>query len=55
MGAEKFNVKPILLTLTKNFNSIPIDVISDIKNLNSIANNPEIWEINFQGKTNRIL
>lgn len=55
LGARKFNIKPILLTLTKNFNSISNSIISDISKLNNISNNPEIWEINFNGNINKVL
>jgi len=54
-GAKKFNIKPILLVFTKKFNSIPNDVVEKINNLKDISFEPEIWEIDFEGKTNKIL
>lgn len=54
-GAKKFNIKPILLVLTEKFNSVSKNIIDSIKNLEEISYKPEIWEMNFNGKTNKIL
>jgi len=55
IGAQRFNLKPILLVLTKSFNTIQQDVISEIRRLDSISFSPEIWEMNFNLEINRIL
>jgi len=55
IGGKNFNTKPILLSLTSKYNSVPQNIIAEIKNLNSISKNPEIWEINFSLNTNKIL
>jgi hypothetical protein len=54
-GAKKFNIKPILLVFTYKFNSIIPDVVKNIAELKNISFEPEIWEVNFEGKTNKIL
>lgn len=55
IGGRKFNIKPMLFSLTKQFNSIPNSVITKIKSLGNIASSPEIWEIDYAGRTNKIL
>lgn len=55
LGGRRFNLKPMLLILTSNFNSISSSIISDIKSLNKISSNPEIWEIDYGGNTNKVL
>ena len=55
IGSRKFNIKPILLSFTKQFNSIPNPVIMGIKSLSSISNSPEIWEIDYNGNINKVL
>lgn len=52
IGGKKFNIKPILLSLTSKYNLIPENIVRDIKLLSSISNNPEIWEIDFSFNTN---
>jgi len=47
LGGKKFNIKPILLALTSEFNSIPLNIVSSIKQLSSIAKDPEVWEANL--------
>ena len=54
-GAFQFNIKPILLTLTRRFGSIPQNVRDEIQSLSSISFEPEIWEIDFTGKVNKVL
>jgi len=54
-GAKKFNIKPILLVFTNKFNCVPQDVVKKIADLKNISFEPEIWEINCEGKTNKIL
>jgi len=49
IGGRSFNIKPILLCLSENFGNIPADVIKQIKKLDKIAREPEIWEINYEG------
>ncbi len=49
-GAFQFNIKPILLVLTSEFNNIPKNVVNEISKLNSISFEPEIWQISFEGK-----
>lgn len=55
IGGRRFNLKPILLTLSKDLNSISPSTISQIQPLSAISNNPEIWEIDYQGNTNKVL
>jgi len=55
VGAQKFNIKPILLCLTSRFNSIQNDIVNQICRLEQIALAPEIWEMNFDLEINRIL
>ncbi len=47
LGGTKFNMKPILFSLTESFGSIPQNVVDDIKNLKDIATEPEVWEVDF--------
>lgn len=54
-GAFQFNIKPILLTLTRRFSSISQNVRDEIQSLSSISFEPEIWEIDFTGKVNKVL
>jgi hypothetical protein len=55
LGGKRFNLKPILLSLTKQFNSIPSSVITEIQSLGRISNSPEIFEINYNGNINKVL
>jgi len=55
IGGKSFNIKPILLCLSENFGNIPADVIKQIKKLDKIAREPEIWEINSKGKIQKVL
>jgi len=55
IGGRRFNIKPILLCLSENFGNIPSNVIEQIKGLNEIAKEPEIWEINNNGDIKKIL
>jgi Holliday junction resolvase len=55
LGARQFNIKPILLVLTKETNSISEDVVNKVRNLKEIALEPEIWEIDFEKVLNQIL
>ncbi|MEO0139596.1 MAG: hypothetical protein ABIL16_06880 [candidate division WOR-3 bacterium] len=55
IGAKKFNIKPILFCLTHRFNSIPSEVIKQIQTLSNISNSPEIWEMDYDGKINKVL
>ena len=55
LGSRKFNVKPILLSFTENFNSVPNSVIQKIKELDKISNTPEIWEMSYNSDINRVL
>jgi len=55
LGSRKFNIKPILLSFTKDFNSVSNPVIHEIKELDKISNTPEIWEMDYNGNVNRIL
>jgi hypothetical protein len=55
LGGKKFNIKPILLVFTQQFNLISQNIISEISQLNSISTNPEIWEMNAQRNVNKIL
>jgi len=55
IGGRRFNIKPILLSLTRRFNSTPSFVISQIRALNNISKSPEIWEMNYEGNINKIL
>jgi hypothetical protein len=55
IGSRRFNIKPVLFSLTKQFNSIPNSVIAEIKSLSNISNSPEIWEMDYAGSTNKIL
>jgi hypothetical protein len=52
-GAYRFNIKPILLVLTKNFGIVQRDIINRIRELKRISFEPEIWEINFEGQGRR--
>jgi len=53
IGGRSFNIKPILLCLSGNFGNIPSDVIKQIKGLNKIAKEPEIWEMDYSGNVRR--
>ncbi len=55
IGGRNFNLKPILLALTPEFNAIPIDIVSQIRGLDKISFSPEIWEMNLDLIINRIL
>jgi len=55
IGGRRFNIKPILLSFTRQFNSIPNSVISQIRSLNKISSSPEIWEMDYNGNTNKVL
>jgi len=55
LGGKKFNIKPILVALTREFNSIPQNIITEITNLNSISTNPEIYELDFSLNVNKVL
>jgi len=52
-GAYRFNIKPILLVLTKNFGIVQRDIINKIRELGNISFEPEVWEINFEGQGRR--
>jgi hypothetical protein len=54
LGGKKFNVKPILLSLTPAVNSIPSNIVNDIKELSSIAKDPEVWEADFSFQVKRL-
>ena len=47
IGGKDFNIKPVLVTLTPTFNSIPNSIVSEINNLNTISTSPEVWEMDF--------
>jgi hypothetical protein len=47
LGGTRFNMKPVLFSLTKTFGSTPQNVVNDIKQLGTIATEPEIWEADF--------
>ena len=55
IGGRKFNIKPILLSLTNSSSSIPDSIISQIQSLEEISNSPEVWELDYSGNSNRIL
>ncbi len=55
IGSKKFNIKPILFSLTNQFNSVPKSIITQIKSLENISNSPEIWEINYDNQINKVL
>jgi len=55
IGGRRFNIKPILLSFTRQFNSISGSVISQIRTLNKISSTSEIWEMDYTGNTNRVL
>jgi len=55
LGGKKFNIKPILLSLSKTLGSIPQDVVTEIEKLNSIATNPEIYELDFTLQATKVL
>lgn len=55
IGGKNFNIKPILLSLTAQYNSIPQNIITEIQNLNSVSKNPEIWEVDFGFNPNKVL
>ncbi|OQA90134.1 MAG: hypothetical protein BWY26_01485 [Elusimicrobia bacterium ADurb.Bin231] len=55
IGGKKFNIKPILLSLAPEYNSVSENIITDIKKMGSISNNPEIWEVDFSFNMNKIL
>lgn len=55
LGGRSFNVKPILCVFTQRSNSVPQNIITEIRNLNSISKDPEIWEIDLSGNSNKVL
>jgi len=55
IGGRRFNIKPVLFSFTKQFNSIPNSIITQIQSLDQISNSPEIWEMDYAGNTNRVL
>ena len=55
LGGKKFNIKPILLVFTQQFNLVPQNIINEVSQLNSISTNPEIWEMDTQRNVNKIL
>lgn len=54
-GGRKFNIKPILVVLSDSFNSVPQNIVEDMKKLNSISSEPEIYELNLNLQANKIL
>jgi len=55
IGGKNFNIKPVLVTLTPTFNSIPNSIVSEINNLNTISTSPEVWEMDFSLNTQKRL
>ncbi|CUU04429.1 hypothetical protein JGI1_00993, partial [Candidatus Thermokryptus mobilis] len=55
LNSRKFNTKPILLVLTESLGSVNEDIVNRVRNLGKISNQPEIWEIDYDGKQNKIL
>ncbi len=55
IGGKKFNIKPILISLTKSANAIPDDVRTHVEGLNEISSSPEIWELDYSLTPNKIL
>jgi hypothetical protein len=47
LGGTRFNIKPVLLSLARKFNSIPPSVANDVRQLSEMATEPEIWEADF--------
>ncbi|CAB3289432.1 conserved protein of unknown function [Methanocaldococcus lauensis] len=60
-NAKSYNTKPILLILDKTNNilsnpeNFPKDVLSEIKDLNKISYEPEIWVMDFNNNIEKIL
>ncbi len=57
-NAEKYNVKPILLILDKTgelADNFPNNVKDNVKTLNNISTNPEIWVIDFNNNIKQII
>ena len=54
IGGTRFNMKPMMLSLTDKFNSVPQSVVNDIKQLNAIATEPEVWEADFSFHTKQL-
>ena len=55
IGGKNFNIKPVLVTLTPTFDSIPNSIVSEINNLNAISSSPEVWEMDFSLNTQKRL
>ncbi|MCD6221570.1 hypothetical protein J7K25_05385 [bacterium] len=55
LGGRKFNIKPVLVVLTEQSDTISEFLISNIKNLNSISKEPEIYELNLIGDVRKVL
>lgn len=55
LGGKQFNIKPIVITLTYEFNTVPTRIIREINSLNSISTSPEIWEIDMSFNINRVM
>ena len=53
--ARRFNIKPVLLCLTREFGAVPNSVRNEINALGEISNHPEIWEIDYNLNFRRIL
>ncbi len=47
IGSRKYNLKPILLVLVKEFGTIPFDVINGVKKISEMA---EVWEMRYDGE-----
>lgn len=51
IGGRRYNIKPILLSLT----DIPTQIVNDIRSLNSISNTPEIYKLDYSLNAEKIL
>jgi hypothetical protein len=55
VGGTKFNIRPELVVLTREFGSVSRSVSNSVSGLVSVATHPELWEINFSLKANKVV
>ncbi len=55
IGGKSYNIKPVLISLSKELNTTPDSITKEINDLAQISTSPEIWEVDFSLNTNKLL
>jgi hypothetical protein len=55
IGGKNYNIKPVVISLTKELNTTSDSITKEIRALDKISASPEIWEMDFSSTTNKIL